>query len=260
MNRLSGTLTLNSVLSGLALAGFVSVGQAAPVGPLTTFTAGTPAKATEVNGNFTTIVNTVNAHDARLTTVETNKQNIVSGTCPAGSAIRAIAANGTVTCQNSGGTVGFVSVAAITGVPQNSATPTQVCDVICVIISGIFGGNAAFGRFQSAVAGGPDLLLVPISLPHGATVTAFSFTCFRNTATNCGASLTRDDGNVIANVATVAQATTKQTASAPSIATSPTGIAQVDNSNFSYFVSMSIDGTAGLALTPIRATVTYTMP
>src|SRR5262249_13322146 len=57
---------VNFVLSSIVLAAAVSAAQAAPVGPLTTFSAGTPAKASEVNGNFTTIVNTVNANDARL--------------------------------------------------------------------------------------------------------------------------------------------------------------------------------------------------
>jgi hypothetical protein len=253
-------LNLNSILSVIALAAVASTGQAGPVGPLTTFTAGTPAKASDVNANFTTIVNTVNANDTRLTTVETNKQNVITGNCPAGSAIRAVAPNGTVTCQNSGGTVGFVSVAGITGVPQFSNTPTSVCDFVCQFVRSFFGGlPSAFGRYQSAT-GNTDVLLVPINLPHGATVTAFSFTCFRNTATNCGASLSRDDGNLIASITTVAQATTPQTASASSINTSPAGIALVNNTSFSYFVSMTIDGTAGADLVPIRATVTYTTP
>ena len=251
---------LNAVLAAIVFTAIAPAGQAGPVGPLTTFTAGTPAKASDVNANFTTIVNTVNANDTRLTTVETNKQNAVTGNCPAGSAIRVIAPNGTVTCQNSGGAVGFASVAGITGVPQFSNTPTSVCEFVCQFVRSFFGGlPSAYGRYQSAT-GNTDVLLVPINLPHGATVTAFSFKCFRNTATNCGASLSRDDGNLLASVTTVAQATTPQTASASSINTSPTGIATVDNVNFGYFVSMSIDGTAGADLVPIRATVTYLMP
>lgn len=249
MNRLSGTLTLNSVLSGLALAGFVSVGQAAPVGPLTTFTAGTPAKATEVNGNFTTIVNTVNAHDARLTTVETNKQNIVSGTCPAGSAIRTIAANGTVTCQNSGGTVGFASVNAIVAIPIPlfAPAPTVTGCLLCV----------ASGAFSSS---GNGFIVAPIVLPHGATITSFSFSCLCNNAAGGSAFLFRDDGNIIANTSITALASTIQTATTITIATTPTGAPVVDNQNFSYFVIWSVNGTAGSNIMPVRGTVAYTMP
>jgi len=55
---------------------------------IVTFTANATAKAAEVNQNFTAIKNAVNS-----------KQDAVSGTCAAGSAISAIAANGTVTCE-----------------------------------------------------------------------------------------------------------------------------------------------------------------
>src|SRR5215472_1802669 len=108
MAKIEKRTALGLVVSGILLA--VGAANAAPVGPLKTFSAGQPAKAADVNGNFTTIVNTVNANDARLTTVETNKQNVVSGACTTGNAIRAIAPDGSVTCQNTGGAVGFFSV------------------------------------------------------------------------------------------------------------------------------------------------------
>lgn len=53
-----------------------------------TFTAGTPAVAAQVNANFTATATAVNS-----------KQNIVTGTCPAGQAIQVVNADGTVTCS-----------------------------------------------------------------------------------------------------------------------------------------------------------------
>ncbi len=77
------------------------VGQsamAAQVTGLKTFAAGTPAVASEVNGNFTAVSGAVNTNDTRLTNVENTKQNRVTGTCAVGSAVTAIAADGTVMC------------------------------------------------------------------------------------------------------------------------------------------------------------------
>lgn len=242
-----------NVLSAIALTAVFSA-QAAPVGGLTTFQAGTPAKATDVNGNFTTIVNTVNTNDTRLTTVENNKQNIVSGTCPAGSAIRAIAANGTVTCQNAGGSVGYASVNAVAGIPEFAGTQTQLG-----FATGP-GSTAVIGRYMASPASS-DVLLAPISIPHGATITAFSFTCLQNTASiNCNGSLFRDDFTSLASVSIAAQSSVAQTASTTTISTTPANAAVVDNQNFGYFVVMTINGANTSNILPVRATVTYSLP
>lgn len=45
-------------------------GHAGPVGPLTTFTAGTTAKASEVNGNFGAVQTAVDDNDSRVATLE----------------------------------------------------------------------------------------------------------------------------------------------------------------------------------------------
>lgn len=239
---------VNFVLSSIVLAAAVSAAQAAPVGPLTTFSAGTPAKASEVNGNFTTIVNTVNANDARLTTVETNKQNLVTGACPAGSAIRAVAANGTVTCQSTGGNVGFTSVSSAAGAPSSSTVQTSLCVIFC----------NAFGRFMSGPNGSSGFLAVPIQLPHGATITGFSYACFCNAAVGSSAFLLRDD-NFIVTLTISTLASTIQTISTTDFSGAPAGTTVVDG-HFSYAVLMTIDGTATSNITPVRATVTYTMP
>lgn len=71
---------------------------------IVTFTANSTAKAAEVNQNFTAVKNAVNT-----------KQNAVSETCAAGSAISAINSDGTVECEaddNSGGTITAVNAGA----------------------------------------------------------------------------------------------------------------------------------------------------
>jgi len=246
MAKIEKSATFTLVLSGIVLAAGIGGASAAPVGPLKTFSAGTPAKAADVNGNFTTIVNTVNANDARLTTVETNKQNLVTGNCPAGSAIRAVAANGTVTCQSTGGNVGFVSVSSAAGVPNSVSVQTTLCFIFC----------NAFGRFQSNPGSG--LLVVPIQIPHGATITAFSYSCFCNDAVGSTAFFLRDDNFIVTlGISTVANSV--QTVTTTDFSGAPAGTTLVDN-HFSYAVLMTIDGTAQGNIIPVRATVTYTMP
>jgi hypothetical protein len=53
-----------------ALLAATGLSHAGPVGPLTNFTAGTPAKAAEVNGNFSAVSTAVNDNDARITTLQ----------------------------------------------------------------------------------------------------------------------------------------------------------------------------------------------
>jgi hypothetical protein len=73
-----------------------------------TFVSGTPATAADVNANFSATATAING-----------KQNLVTGACPAGSAIQAINANGTVVCQQlsffgGDGSAGNLTVAANT--------------------------------------------------------------------------------------------------------------------------------------------------
>lgn len=55
-----------------------------------TFVPGTPATANDVNQNFSATATAVNS-----------KQNLVTGTCPVGQAVRTVNANGTVVCETS---------------------------------------------------------------------------------------------------------------------------------------------------------------
>jgi hypothetical protein len=62
---------LQAMLASIAFASVFASAQAAPVGSLTTFTAGTPAKAAEVNANFTALKTSADSSDTRLTALET---------------------------------------------------------------------------------------------------------------------------------------------------------------------------------------------
>ncbi len=93
--------------SGTALAGDVTIPN--------TFTAGTRAVAAEVNANFDALAAEVNDNNARIADNARNKQNRVSGTCAAGSSIRAIAADGSVTCETDSGVENITAGTGLTG-------------------------------------------------------------------------------------------------------------------------------------------------
>ena len=112
-------------LSALACSGLLAAlasgaGMASPVGELTSFTSGSPARASEVNANFDALKSAVNDTDARLGAVESdlaavesglaavessvgslenNKQNRITGSCMPGMAVTSIGADGSVTCE-----------------------------------------------------------------------------------------------------------------------------------------------------------------
>ena len=66
---------------------------------LVTFQSGTPAKSSEVNGNFTAVKSAVDSNDDRLIAVEAGKQKRVTGACPDNSAVKSVDANGNVVCE-----------------------------------------------------------------------------------------------------------------------------------------------------------------
>ena len=79
---------------------------------LNEFTSNTQALAVEVNENFDAVQTEINDNDSRITTMESGKQNRVNGLCASGSSIRAIAADGTVTCEPD--TVGSGDITSVT--------------------------------------------------------------------------------------------------------------------------------------------------
>lgn len=150
------------IASATSIAAFPAA--AAQVSGLTTFTAGTPAKAAEVNDNFSAVKAAIDDNDVRLTEVESGKQDRITGTCSVGSAVTAVAADGSVTCDKVA-TAGVVSVAADAfGSRHESSFHTDRCAYNSDAgMGGYFGGSGGYCTAKAAV-----------SLPHGATVTGFS--------------------------------------------------------------------------------------
>jgi hypothetical protein len=115
---------------------------------LTIFTADTPAKASEVNANFTAVKAAVDDSNARLREAESAKQNRINGNCAVGSVITAIAADGTVTCvpQSPDSRFGVNTTSA-------SAGSGELCTIgrIILVAGGLAGATPAAGQILSIV-------------------------------------------------------------------------------------------------------------
>ncbi len=141
-----------------------------------------------------------------------------------------------------------VSVSSLGGIPRNSAVRT-----------GVLGSSAEYacgdmGRY--AEEGGFEYLTVPIQLPDGATIIGFTGLICDDTAQHAGKMmLMRSDFIELAIVNTDGPETSS------TILTKTTNVIKqgyevIDNSKYSYFVYMAIDGNAGSALYPVSAIVT----
>lgn len=124
----------------------VQASAAGEVTGLTSFSAGTPARASEVNANFDAVEAAVDNNHARLTSVEAGKQNRVTETCAAGSAIRAINADGTVSCQASTSSGGDITgVMAATGLSGGGAMGDVTLSVDTNVIQSRVAGSCGPG-------------------------------------------------------------------------------------------------------------------
>ena len=169
------------------------------------------------------------------------KQERIRGVCAPGSAIRLVAADGTVTCQRL--PRGVVSVTALAGVARVSTTATTQASV-----------PGGVGRYQTA--GEDDFLVVPVPLPDGAVVTGFSYVFWDADARLDGAAyLYRSDDTVMAGVQTREAAEDVR-----AVSTQDIHGAKVDANGFAYFVYMQLSAKAGPGLMPIAASVSYRLP
>jgi len=140
------TIAAAMYCSGFALAGDVSIPNS--------FTAGTPAVASEVNENFAVIEAEVNDNDARITENALDieaKQDRVTGTCPTGQSIRVINSDGSVECEvdNSGSPPMPRVVSTVVEVTNLDATLTQ--SVGSVDLTTLISSGDAVVRFDGMI-------------------------------------------------------------------------------------------------------------
>jgi len=228
-----------------------SPAPAAPAPPSLDFPGGKPIDAAVIASGklalermppeVTTALEIHSEEIVRTTELIASKQDRITGACAPGSAIRLVAADGTVVCQRL--PRGVVSVSALSGLPRVSTTETA---------QGTVPGGV--GRYQTE--GDDDFLVVPIALPDGAIITALSYTYWDTHARYDGAAyLYRSDDAVLAGTRTEGAKEEIRVAETEAVQSR-----KVDNAGFSYFVYMQLSADAGSALMPISASVSYRLP
>jgi hypothetical protein len=169
------------------------------------------------------------------------KQSRITGTCAPGSAIRVIAEDGTVRCQQLAR--GVVSVPAIAGVPRLSTTVTEAV--------GVPGGA---GRYQTG--GEDDFIVVPVPLPDGALVTGLTYVFLDDDKeVDTTAYLYRSDDQPLAAVSSSGASPQVRVLSSDRV-----DLHKVDASRYAYFVYFQTSTKSGAGIVPISASVAYRLP
>lgn len=133
---------------------------------------------------------------------------------------------------------GYVSAAAVNGVPRDSAYATTQSATSCI------------GR--RGVTAGLEYLVVPIQIPNGATITEFTYIAHDNEGGNDSTAFLYTSANeTIASVITGGASAVAQTVTQTGLTT------VVDNATKGYFVYMEING-SNPAMYPCAAIVRYT--
>ena len=216
-----------------------------------TFTPNTTAKASEVNANFEAVAAGANTNNAAIVELNTTKQSRVSSYCAAGSSIRVINANGSVTCETddigSGDITGVIAGAGLTGGgTSGDVTLKRAGGYVSIHNSQLVSTNSAasplyygytyayfsFGSSASAMA------FASVNLPHGATVTSLTCSLYNNdgvSANNPEVVLGRiTPAGSAASLASVASG--GDSASLQTLTDSSIYLPVVDNQNFSYYL------------------------
>lgn len=184
--------------------------------------------ADDLNGNFQATKNAVDNNNDRISSNESGIGN---------HEIR-------ITELESKHSSGIFSVSSLVGIPRNTN---------CITLQ--TSGTGYVGRYASTVCVSPEFLVVPVTLPDGATITAFRYTAYDVDATlDSEGILYRTDDTQVAKTTTTGEG---------GLNTFPTTVITnplVDNNAYGYFVYMEINQTAGIAIVPVNAVVEYTLP
>jgi hypothetical protein len=227
------------------------VARAAPASPSPDYPGGHPIDAAQVTTGklplqvmppeVTGALELQSAEIVKTAEAVASKQSRITGACAPGSAIRVVEESGAVVCQRL--PRGVASVAAVAGVPRQSATAT----VQGTVLGGV-------GRYQTQ--GEDDFLVVPVQLPDGALVTGLGYTYWDADERVDGAAyLYRTDDTVLAGVLTQG--------ARGEVRYSETDVVKerkVDAAAYGYFVYFQLSRDAGAGLMPIAASVSYRLP